>query len=84
MRVLDRWDTTNVTAKYICNNAYDDGLKSVATITIPISTNPRGGIVDPEFELSKKYPTVGHLTKPINLTITVIAPNTITDKFKDF
>jgi hypothetical protein len=48
------------------------------------STNARGGFVDPEFELSKKYPTVGYLTKPINLTVTVIAPSTIADKFRDF
>jgi hypothetical protein len=57
---------------------------SLATITKPISINPKGGFVDPEFELSKKYPTVGYLTKPINLTVTVIAPSTIADKFKDF
>jgi hypothetical protein len=57
---------------------------SLATITKPLSVSPRGGFVDPEFELSKKYPTVGYLTKPINLTVTVIAPSTITDKFKDF
>jgi hypothetical protein len=57
---------------------------SIATITKPISINPREGFVDPEFELSKKYPTVGYLTKPINLTVSVIAPRTITDQFKDF
>jgi hypothetical protein len=57
---------------------------SIATITKPISVNARGGFVDPEFELSKKYPTVGYLTKPINLTVTVIAPSTIADKFRDF
>ena len=57
---------------------------SAATLTKPISTNPRGGIVDPEFELSKKYPTVGYLTQPINLTVTVIPPSTINDQFRDF
>jgi hypothetical protein len=57
---------------------------SLATITKPISTNPRGGLVDPEFELSKKYPTVGYLTQPINLTVTVIPPSTINDQFRDF
>src|SRR5215469_7155612 len=34
---------------------------SVATTTKPISTNPRDGFVHPEFEISKKYPTVGYL-----------------------
>ena len=46
---------------------------SLVTITKPISTNTNSGILDPEFELSKKYPTVGYLTKPINFTVTVIA-----------
>jgi hypothetical protein len=57
---------------------------SIATITKPISVNTTGGTVDPEFELSKKYPTVGYLTKPVNLTVTVISPKSITDQFKDF
>jgi hypothetical protein len=57
---------------------------SVATQTKPLSINKGGGTVDPEFELSKKYPTVGYLTKPINFTVTVIEPMTINDKFKDF
>jgi hypothetical protein len=57
---------------------------SIATITKPISINPRGGFVDPEFELSKKYPTVGYITKPISLTVTVIAPKSIADMFRDF
>ncbi|HJT84557.1 MAG TPA: hypothetical protein VJ697_08745 [Nitrososphaeraceae archaeon] len=57
---------------------------SLATITKPISTNTNSGIVDPEFELSKKYPTVGYLTKPVNFTVSVIPPMTINDKFKDF
>jgi hypothetical protein len=57
---------------------------SVATLTKPISINTRGGIVDPEFELSKKYPTVGYITRPINITLTVISPRTISDQFKDF
>jgi hypothetical protein len=29
------------------------------------------GAKDPEFELSKKYPPVSYLTKPINFTVTV-------------
>ena len=36
---------------------------SVATITKPISINTCWGTVDPEFELSKKYPTVGLFNK---------------------
>jgi len=57
---------------------------SIATLTKPISINPRSGFIDPEFELSKKYPTVGYITKPISLTVTVIAPKSIADMFRDF
>ncbi|CAN5543507.1 hypothetical protein BH18THE2_BH18THE2_24120 [soil metagenome] len=57
---------------------------SIATITKPISINATRGAVDPEFELSKKYPTVGYLTKPVNFTVTLIAPMTIGEQFKDF
>ena len=31
---------------------------SIATLTKPISTNITHGVIDPEFELSKKYPAV--------------------------
>ena len=57
---------------------------SEAVITKPINVDSVGGKVDPEFEISKKYPTVGYLTKPINLTVTVIAPKTTNDQFKEF
>jgi hypothetical protein len=56
---------------------------SVATITKPISSNLRGGMVD-RAQLSKKYPTSGSITLPVNLTITVIPPSTMSDQFKDF
>jgi hypothetical protein len=57
---------------------------SVATLTKPISINASGGIIDPEFELSKRFPTVEYLTRPLNLTITVIPPSTISDQFREF
>ena len=57
---------------------------SIATQTKPISSNTTRGTVDPKFELSKKFPTVGYLTKPVNFTVTVIAPMTIGEQFKDF
>ena len=57
---------------------------SMATTTKPTYTAPQSGTVDPEFELSKKYPTVGFLTKPVNFTVTVISPMSIHDQFKDF
>lgn len=57
---------------------------SMATTTKPTYSAPRGGTVVPEFLISEKYPTVGFLTKPINLTVTVIPPESIDDKFKGF
>ena len=57
---------------------------SMATATKPTFITPLGGTLDPKFELSRKYPTVGYLTKPINLTVTVIPPKGIGDQFKDF
>jgi len=56
---------------------------SLAIKTKPIYINTKGGI-DPEFEISKKYPTVGYITQPVNLTITVIPLSTIGDQFREF
>jgi hypothetical protein len=37
------------------------------------SLNDRAtGYVDPEFQVSKKYPTIGYITSPANLTIPII------------
>jgi len=57
---------------------------SVATLTKLISINTTRGTVDPKFELSKKFLTVGYLTKPVNFAVTVIAPMTISEQFKDY
>ena len=38
-------------------------------------------VVDPEFQASKKYPIVGHITSPANLTIDVIPPLTVYETF---
>jgi len=46
--------------------------------------NTTHGAINPEFELSKKYPTVGYLTKPVNFTVTVVEPTSINEQFKDF
>jgi hypothetical protein len=54
------------------------------TLTKPITVNITHGAIVPEFELSKKYPVVGYLTKPINFTVRVIPPLTINEQFKDF
>lgn len=60
-------------------------IQTTVTSTNPIFNHTVSGFVDPEFQASKKYPTIGYITNPLmNLTITVIPPLTINDKFKDF
>jgi hypothetical protein len=51
-----------------------------ATTTVERAT----GFVDPEFEVSKKYPTVGYITGRANLTIRVIPPLTFNEEFRSF
>ena len=57
---------------------------SAATLAKLISINTRGGMLNPEFALSKKYPTGGFLTRPLNLTVTVTPPNSLSDQFREF
>ena len=42
------------------------------------------GFVDPEFQVSKKYPTIGYITSKANLTINVIPPLTLNETFTAF
>jgi hypothetical protein len=42
------------------------------------------GFVDPEFQISKKYPTVGYITSKANLTINVIPPLSANERFTAF
>ena len=51
-----------------------------ATATVDTATEA----VDPEFQVSKKYPTVGYITSPANLTIDVIPPITVNESFMAF
>jgi hypothetical protein len=52
----------------------------------PATTNVERvtGFVDPEFQVSKKYPTVGYITGSANLTIHVIPPLTFNETFRSF
>jgi len=59
-------------------------VQTMATSTKPIFDSTVSGFVDPEFKLSKRYPTVGYITNPGNLTNTVIPPPNIYDEFKGF
>ena len=51
-----------------------------ATATVDTVTK----VLDPEFQISKKYPTIGYITRPGNLTIDVIPPLTINETFTAF
>lgn len=50
----------------------------------PMFNDTVTGVVDPEFKISKKYPTIGSITGIANLTIDVIPPLTINETFMAF
>jgi len=60
-------------------------IQTSVTSTKHIFNNTVSRFVDPEFLVSKKYPTTGYITNPfMNLTITVMPPLNISDDFKNF
>ena len=50
----------------------------------PMFNDTVTGSVDPEFQVSKKYPTIGHITSNANLTINVIPPLSFNESFIGF
>jgi hypothetical protein len=50
----------------------------------PMFNDTVTGFADPEFQVSKKYPTIGYITSNANLTIQVIPPLNINEKFTAF
>ncbi len=50
--------------------------------TAPVDTVTQ--VVDPEFQVSKKYLTIGYITSQAKLTIDVIAPLTFEETFMAF
>jgi len=50
----------------------------------PMFNDTVTGPVDPEFQVSKKYPTIGHITGNVNLTIDVIPPLSVNETFMGF
>ena len=59
-------------------------LVQTTSSTSPMLKDTATGFVDPEFQVSKKYPTVGYITNPGNLTIAVIPPLTLNEKLMAF
>jgi len=51
---------------------------------LPMLNDTVTGFVDPEFKVSKKYPTIGYITGSANLTIDVIPPLTVNERFMAF
>ena len=51
---------------------------------LPMFNDTVTGIGDPEFHISKKYPTIGYITSKANLTITVLPPLTASETFIAF
>jgi hypothetical protein len=50
----------------------------------PMFNDTITGFGDPEFQVSKKYPTTGYITGNANLTISVIPPLTVHETFNAF
>lgn len=59
-------------------------LIQTTTSKLPEFNDRATGFVDPEFQVSKKYPTVGDITGYANLTIDVLPPLTINEQFTAF
>jgi hypothetical protein len=59
-------------------------LIQTTTSTSPMFNATVTGIVDPEFQVSKKYPTTGDIIGKGNLTIEVIPPLTVNEEFMAF
>jgi hypothetical protein len=59
-------------------------LIGTTSSTSPMFNDTVTGFVDPEFQVSKKYPTIGYITGPANLTINVIPSITINETFMAF
>jgi len=59
-------------------------LVQTTSSTSPKFNDTATGSVDPEFQVSKKYPTVGYITNPANLTIAVIPALTLNETFMAF
>jgi hypothetical protein len=51
---------------------------------LPMFNDTVTDIADPEFQISKKYPTIGYITSKANLTITVLPPLTVNETFTAF
>ena len=67
-------------ASVLIATTYSTSLISAAA-TAPVEKATQ--VVDPEFQVSKKYPTIGYITGPANLTIDVIPPLTVSETFTD-
>jgi hypothetical protein len=59
-------------------------LVQTTSSTSPKFNDTATGSVDPEFQVSKKYPTIGYITNPANLTIAVIPALTLNETFMAF
>jgi hypothetical protein len=72
--------TIPVVGSLIVQTTFASPTSAPATTTVERVT----GFVDPEFQVSKKYPTVGYITGSANLTIHVIPPLTFNETFRSF
>ena len=72
------------TIPFVASMSINTTLASPTSAPATATVERVNGPVDPEFEVSKKYPTTGHITGPANLTIDVIPPLTFNEQFTAF
>ncbi|MGD9673005.1 MAG: hypothetical protein AB7U98_05945 [Candidatus Nitrosocosmicus sp.] len=51
---------------------------------LPVFNDPVTGNTNPEFQISKKYPTIDYITTKANLTIEVLPPLTLSETFMGY
>lgn len=59
-------------------------LIQTTTSKLPLFNDTVTEISDPEFQISKMYPTIGYITSKANLTITVLPPLSANERFMAF
>ncbi len=72
------------TVPFVASMSVNTTLASPTSAPATATVERVNGPVDPEFEISKKYPTIGYITGPANLTIDVLPPITINEQFTAF
>jgi hypothetical protein len=72
------------TIPFVASMSVNTTLASPTSAPATATVERVTGGVDPEFQVSKKFPTIGYITGPANLTIHVLPPLTFNEIFSTF